>query len=278
MGFAMFATLKIFSLQIISKVLFLCHSKVMDSNLVFNLLNIVDSTNNYAMAQIHAGLAKHGEAYFALSQTAGKGQRNKHWHSQPGENILITIAIESPRFFEGVPFLFNAAVSLVCKQFLEQITSEIVKIKWPNDLYIRDRKAGGLLIENIFRGKSWNWAAIGIGVNVNQTGFPEATRNPISIKHITELKYDSEQLARQLQQKIVAHFDELSHVDEKEIMKFYNEALFAAGKKVTLKHKDEILETTVIRVNPDGQLITSDIVERQFNFGEVEWVAPSIPQ
>ena len=245
----------------------------MESNLVFQSLNIVDSTNNYAMAQIHAGLAMHGMAFFANGQTSGKGQRFKSWHSQPGENILMSVIIVPPVAFARLPFLFNACVSLACKQFLENIIEENVKIKWPNDLFIRDRKAGGILIENSFRGKSWNWAVIGIGINVNQIGFPEMNRVPISLKQITEKTYNPEQLARHLRKHIVNYFNELKDLNTEEIMKSYNEALYLSGKTVRMKQNDELFDTAIVKVSSEGQLITQDEVDRKFNFGEVEWVA-----
>jgi BirA family biotin operon repressor/biotin-[acetyl-CoA-carboxylase] ligase len=250
----------------------------MESNLVFQTLNIVDSTNNYAMAQIHAGLAIHGMAFFANGQTAGKGQRFKNWHSQPGENILMSLIIVPPVAFARLPFLFNACVSLACKQFLENTIKEKVNIKWPNDLIIRDRKAGGILIENSFRGKSWNWAVIGIGINVNQIGFPEMQRTPISLKQITEKTYNPELLARHLRKHIVDYLDSLKDLNTEEIMKSYNESLYLSGKLVRMKQNEELFDTSIIKVSDEGQLITQDEVERKWNFGEVEWVAPSIPQ
>jgi len=147
-----------------------------------------------------------------------------------------------------------------------------VNIKWPNDLFIRDRKAGGILIENSFRGKSWNWAVIGIGINVNQIGFPEMQRTPISLKQITEKTYNPELLARHLRKHIVDYIDSLQELNTEEIMKAYNEALYLSGKTVKMKQNDELFDTAIVEVSSEGQLITQDEVERKFNFGEVEWV------
>ena len=66
----------------------------MDSALSFSILDSVDSTNNYAMGMVHAGLAKHGMAWFANDQTAGKGQRSKQWESEPGMNIIMSIRVK----------------------------------------------------------------------------------------------------------------------------------------------------------------------------------------
>ena len=60
----------------------------------FTLLSSIDSTNNYAMQKVHARLARHGDAWFAMEQTKGKGQRNKNWQSNAGENIILSIVTE----------------------------------------------------------------------------------------------------------------------------------------------------------------------------------------
>ena len=96
----------------------------MESNLVFKVLDIVGSSNNYAMGLVHEGLAEHGMGIFARAQTGGKGQRSKHWHSQPGENILLSVIIQPKQAFQKTPFLFNASVALICRQFLADIISE----------------------------------------------------------------------------------------------------------------------------------------------------------
>ena len=64
----------------------------------FNILNTVDSTNNYAMAKVHAGMAAHGMAWFAKEQTTGKGQRGKSWISEKGKNIALSLVLEPERF------------------------------------------------------------------------------------------------------------------------------------------------------------------------------------
>ena len=243
----------------------------MYSNLVFHRLEQVDSTNNYAMAQIHEGYAKHGMAWYAHHQTEGKGQRGKSWESEAGENILLSVAIVPPAAFHQSPFLFNAYISLTIKSWLEAIIAENVKIKWPNDMLIRDRKAGGLLIENIYRGHSWNWSVVGIGINVNQTEFNSHSRTPVSIHHITGKKHDAEALSKSLHQKIVEAVENAGTIHPDDIVKLYNMCLFKHGESVTLIHEQNKLVTTILGVNSDGLLFTQDSEVRSFRFGEVEW-------
>jgi len=83
----------------LSKIVNLLPSASVNSRigLPFLVLDTIDSTNNYAMGQLHAGLAKHGQTYFAFNQFAGKGQRGKTWNASPGENITMSIVL-SPFF------------------------------------------------------------------------------------------------------------------------------------------------------------------------------------
>jgi BirA family biotin operon repressor/biotin-[acetyl-CoA-carboxylase] ligase len=116
----------------------------------------VDSTNNYAMRQVQNGASKHGDAYFAFEQTAGKGQLDKKWLSAKGENILLSIVLHTSILQLHQQFLLNMVAALSVRQLFNKYTTEIIKIKWPNDIYCRDRKAAGILIENIIRGKNGN--------------------------------------------------------------------------------------------------------------------------
>jgi BirA family biotin operon repressor/biotin-[acetyl-CoA-carboxylase] ligase len=108
----------------------------------------VESTNNYAMGLVRAGMASHGTAVFAHDQTKGKGQRNKQWDSEGSKNIAISLVIE-PGFMNGRPmFLLSMMTAVGVVNFFNNYIADELKIKWPNDIYWRDRKAAGILIEN----------------------------------------------------------------------------------------------------------------------------------
>jgi BirA family biotin operon repressor/biotin-[acetyl-CoA-carboxylase] ligase len=236
------------------------------------VLDNVDSTNNYAMEKVHAGMAKHGDAYFAHEQTNGKGQRGKTWHTNKGENIILTIVLEPTAIRLLQPFHLSVAVALACYDLLKihvgSDASGEPKIKWPNDLYWCDRKAGGILIENVLRGKEWKWAIAGIGINVNQTEFSQEIVNAVSLKQITEKEFDTIDLATQLQGLIIKRatqsFDQL--------LKEYNTHLYKRNQVVRLKQNDKIFSTTVKEVAANGELVCFSDKEQRFGFGEIEWV------
>ncbi len=122
----------------------------------FLILNTVDSTNNYAMGIIDEGLAEHGFTVMALEQTSGKGRQGKAWISEPGKNIMCSIILSADQLRIQDQFKFLATIALTCAEFIKGVsTNSSIKIKWPNDLFINDRKAGGILIENKILGSSW---------------------------------------------------------------------------------------------------------------------------
>jgi len=236
----------------------------------FNILDNVDSTNNYAMGKVHAGLAKHGMAWFTLDQTAGKGQRGRNWQSERGKNIAMSLVLEPVQLQIENQFHLSAATALACFEFLCGYAGDETKIKWPNDLFWRDRKAGGILIENILQGKTWKWAVVGIGININQTDFADELKWPVSLKQITGKDFDIVDLGKELYDLLMTKLQSLqTHED---CVVAYNEQLYKQNQLVLLKKDGTEFETVIKEVSAAGRLITVDAIERAFDFGEVEWI------
>jgi BirA family biotin operon repressor/biotin-[acetyl-CoA-carboxylase] ligase len=158
----------------------------------------------YAMEQIHAQKALSGSVYQTDFQTNGKGQHGRIWESHRGENLLCTYILELNTLKQGKNWVpseqlgLSAAVALGAQAFFMEFAGEETKIKKPNDIYWRDRKAGGILIENIVRGTDWTWTVIGIGLNINQTQFSNEARNPVSLKQITGKHWNIKAMQKKL--------------------------------------------------------------------------------
>ncbi|MEP7238357.1 MAG: biotin--[acetyl-CoA-carboxylase] ligase [Ferruginibacter sp.] len=236
----------------------------------FTILDTVDSTNNYAIGRVQDGLAKHGMAWFSKEQTAGKGQRGKSWATGKGQNIAMSVVLEPEKLQIANQFQLSAVVAISCFEFFSGYTAGETKIKWPNDLFWRDRKAGGILIENKFQGKAWKWAVVGIGININQAKFDDFAAEPVSLKQITGKTNDPVELAKELHTLLMKNLPEMKNPEE--VLKQYNEHLYKINKKVTLKKAAVKFETVIKGVSLQGRLITVDAVEREFDFGEVEWI------
>ena len=176
-------------------------------------LTTIPSTNIYAMEQVHQGLALSGSCYSADFQTAGKGQHGRNWESEKGQNLLSSYVLElkqlkTEKIWTPTDQIgFSAAIALGARAFFASFAGEATKIKKPNDIYFRDRKAGGILIENLIRGKEWTWAVIGIGMNINQSSFSSASVNrissyPISLQEITNLNWDIKKMQQHLNEAL----------------------------------------------------------------------------
>jgi BirA family transcriptional regulator, biotin operon repressor / biotin---[acetyl-CoA-carboxylase] ligase len=245
-------------------------------------LQTVDSTNKYAMGLIHAGMAQHGTAIFTQKQTAGKGQRGKSWISEPGTNIALSVIIKPDPLKLHEQFYLSAATALAVHQFFSKYAEEDdTKIKWPNDLYWRDRKAGGILIESVVssreaEGGSWEWAVIGIGININQTSFPADLPNPVSLKQVTGKDFDATILARELCVCLNEKFSFLMTGNKNEAIEKYNQHLYKLNKKVKLKKDNRVFKAIIKNVSPSGKLMTTHAVDEEFDFGTVEWVIEKV--
>ena len=176
--------------------------------LPFTELTEVDSTNIYAMNQVKTNLAVHGAAFLAQKQWAGKGQMGKVWEAETGQNILLSVVLEPKKLvFGGLalePSVVSMLVAVGCFNFFVTYAGDETRIKWPNDIYWRDRKAGGILIENIVRGTVWTWTVIGIGLNINQTQFSNEAGNPVSLKQITGKHWDLKAMQKKLAESLSA--------------------------------------------------------------------------
>lgn len=192
-------------------------------------LTSITSTNIYAMEQVQQGLALSGSCYTAEFQTAGKGQHGRIWESEKGKNLLSTYVLELKQLKNDTIWTpadqisFSAAIALGCHAFVKNFAGHETKIKKPNDIYYRDRKAGGILIENIVRGKIWTWSIIGIGININQSAFSEVAANPISLQEITNKVWDIKKMQQHLSETLsVAIQNWIVEGDERTIDAFEN--------------------------------------------------------
>ena len=150
------------------------------------------------------------------------------------------------------------------------------------DIYWRDRKAGGILIENVIQSSQstvgsrwqsgWQWSVVGIGINVNQTGFNPDLPNPVSLKQITGKFHEPIKLAKELCSIIEKNYQVLIAGEIITLFNKYQTQLYKKDEKVKLKKGTRVFETTIKGISETGQLITQHSIEERFEFGEIEWV------
>jgi BirA family transcriptional regulator, biotin operon repressor / biotin---[acetyl-CoA-carboxylase] ligase len=257
-------------------------------------LQSVDSTNNYARQLIQSvyqtelpvrqsvipDLAQHQLAVFAHEQVAGKGQRGKVWASEKGSNIVMSILINPYPLRLTAQFQLSVCAAVALHNFFIKYTGGDASIKWPNDLYWQDRKAGGILIENIVAGQQqdssanpqWKWAIIGIGININQTNFSPVLPNPVSLKQITGKNFDPVVLAKELHAIFIEKYNSLLQEGFENMYTQYLTHLYKRNKAVRLKKDNRVFEAVIKTVLPTGRLVVQHSIEEEFDFGGVEWV------
>ena len=235
-------------------------------------LSEIPSTNSYAIDNIQANLAVHGMSYFAHKQTEGKGQRGKQWLTESSSNIILSCVVDTSFLSLNHQFPFSACIALAAKDFFSKYAVDETSIKWPNDIYWRDRKAAGILIENVVRGNQWSWGVVGIGININQTTFSPTLKNPVSLKQITGKTFDVVKLAKELCTHLENRYQQLKSGDNIAILEEYNRNLFRKNENVLFNKGTDSFYCTIKGVDETGRLLVTGINQESFSFGEVEWV------
>ena len=142
-----------------------------------------DSTNGYLNALCEKEKVSELTTVVADFQTAGRGQRGNSWESEYGKNLMFSFVLY-PTFLEArKQFLLSQIASLAVKETLDLYIGD-VSIKWPNDIYWKDKKICGMLIENDLMGIHISQSIAGVGININQKEFHSSAPNPISIIQI----------------------------------------------------------------------------------------------
>jgi BirA family biotin operon repressor/biotin-[acetyl-CoA-carboxylase] ligase len=236
-------------------------------------LDSIDSTNNYAMQLIDADTAQAGLTIVADVQTHGKGQRGRQWKATPGENLLMSLII-IPRQPLSEQFIFNAIVSAAIADVLQAIYPHWkVNIKWPNDIIVNDKKAGGVLIENVIRGNSWTYSIVGFGLNVNQETFPVELPYATSLKIASGKDFNIAELRNLIRHSILEATSQA--ISPGAAMEKYNTYLFRKGCRQGFSDNNGTWEGMVVQANPNGtlgvQLSDGNIVSYVHGMANWEW-------
>jgi len=220
-----------------------------------------DSTNRW--------LKENGSERMAVVadyQTAGRGCGTNTWESERGKNLLFSLLIHPAVVPAVKQFRISMAISLAILDTLEQHIGD-VSIKWPNDIYWRNGKLGGILIENRLQGGCIKDCIIGVGLNVNQEQFHSDAPNPVSLKRIHGQETEREQLLSD----ILVRFDEYLTQDLKAR---YLSRLYRRKGFHPYADKEGAFMAEIIDVEDDGHLLLRDDNghDRRYAFKEVQFV------
>lgn len=237
-------------------------------------LDRVNSTNTWVAE--NARQLSNPSLVWCEEQTAGRGQRGNYWESTPGLNITASLFLKLHNFPAHKQFLISEWFSLLIIEFLRKHEIE-AKVKWPNDIYVGDKKICGILAEHIVLGSNLDQTILGFGINVNQTVFFSDAPNPVSMSQLTGKKYDIENLIQSLAYDLESGINYLqtpdpvaTHFDFIMSMWRNNGEWYRFND---LKAGEEII-AGVDGVNYDGTLIlkTPDNQRRSYAFKEVEFI------
>lgn len=238
----------------------------------FIVLDTVDSTNIHAMRLATGQDVGHGTVFFARTQTAGKGQRGRSWQSEADNSILMSAIVDPVGTGDGCGFPLSVATALAGSDLLRELLPEAVSVKWPNDLYWHDRKAGGILIENILRGGRCRRSVIGIGINVNQAAFDASLPNPVSIRQATGRTHDVVALARRLCDALERRLGQLASGGRQAMLSEYNEMLYGRGGELLFQDHAGRFTGIVQGVSAEGVLALARPHVAHYRHGELEFL------
>ena len=211
--------------------------------------NIIESTNS-AMENARGKLDDR-EVWAARFQSAGKGQKGNVWCSDSGENLTFSMYLKHKGIAARDQFVICQKVSLgVCDYLAAKGIA--ASIKWPNDIYVGDRKICGILISNTVGGSAMRDTVAGIGINLNQRVFPDWIPNPISLSQLTGNIYVIEDELPLLAEAILSEYD----AEDTDTAGRYLSKLYLKDEPhlFTDTATSEAFEGTITGVKHDGRL------------------------
>lgn len=214
----------------------------------------------------------------ALQQTAGIGQRGNHWESEAGKNLTFSLILKPDFLPVADQFRITQTVSLAVIDTLKPLLPQWhgqLRIKWPNDIYVGTSKICGMLISHKVQHTTLQASVVGIGLNVNQTLFPDWVPNPVSVAQLLHRDTPLDPLLTQLVSHIERRYQRLrEHIDEKEE---YLSLLLNRGIESDYLYHGTPVRATLHDVNSFGhlQLITSDGTPLSCGLKEIAFLLPS---
>ena len=237
-------------------------------------LEQTDSTNRYLreLASKEQALATANDMIVVTAeyQTAGRGCGTNSWESERGKNLLFSLLCHPRHIVPLKQFRLSMMISVAIAEVLKHYVGD-VSIKWPNDIYVGDRKIAGILIECRVQGGCLRDCLIGVGLNANQTEFLSDAPNPVSLMQLIGHTFDIEQLL----QEILETFQQIYTADCREdVAAKYKSLLYRRTGSWPYADKNGSFLAELVDVTEDGTLILCDKVgqERHYAFKEVAFM------
>lgn len=232
------------------------------------------STNDIAVALVRDNKAFEGTLVVTSNQTAGRGQRGNQWEAEAGKNLTFSLILKPIFLTANEQFRLNIAISLGIHEFLNvYFPQEDIKIKWPNDVYHKDRKLGGVLIENTLKKYALESSVVGIGLNVNQTHFRE--NKAVSMKNASGQSedYDLETLLTTLVETLESNYLHLRNGAWERMKSHYLNHLYWYQEEHLFSCNDQLFSGRIVGIDATGRLaLDTGIALRYFDLKEIAFI------
>jgi BirA family biotin operon repressor/biotin-[acetyl-CoA-carboxylase] ligase len=242
-----------------------------------NLIKLlaVDSTNNFLKELLSKSEPlPEGTVIMADEQFSGRGQQQNSWQAEPGKNLTISLFLK-PNFISlSQQFYLNMTISLAIYYTLAKHLPDHLSIKWPNDIYYKNQKIGGVLIENTVFGRHFKHTVIGIGLNINQQHFEgHLQQKATSMFQILNKAFNLEQLLSALCSQIESLYLQLKSKKYTNLQQTYVSKLYQLERPSIYRQNGEIFEGIIKGITETGllQLERNGKIEH-YNFKEIEFL------
>ena len=241
-------------------------------------LNAIDSTNSYLKKLAKETPLESYTAVVAKHQTKGRGQLGTAWLSEDDKNLTFSLIIHFEAFNIEQQFYLSMAVSLGVLDVVKKYVKIPLMVKWPNDILAGKDKVAGILIENLLRGNLIKYSVVGIGLNVNQTEFPNNLGSVSSLKRITGNNYQLDDLMKAIIKSIEHYVDYIENSDFKKLKELYIVSLYNYKKPVMFEEKEGVTFLgKIVDISEEGKLVVEleNETTRNFNLKEIKFASRS---
>lgn len=220
-------------------------------------LSETDSTNNQMSRLLEKGcVLPDGFVVITDYQKAGRGQVGNSWYSERGVNLLFTVLFQPKDLSIANQFYLSEVASVAIADALSSLLStDEIRIKWPNDLYFRDKKIAGILVENIVMSGVIEQTMIGVGLNVNQENFPDWIPNPISMKQVSNHDFEREVVLNEILSSLKKERKLVYEKDFSRIKSRYIKRLYRYNTFSKFIDSNGITEARIVDVESSGKLV-----------------------
>ncbi len=235
----------------------------------------INSTNTKARELLRKGEIFEGAIVVAYEQYAGKGYAQNLWESSPGKNLTVSFVLQPAFLSPQYQFWLTRVLSLALRDTINFYLNPLppVTIKWPNDIYVANKKIAGILVENSILGDKFKDSICGIGLNVNQTVFLSDAPNPVSLKQLSGVEYDTKEILSRMAGFITHWYTLLRNEQWSMIEREYLQSLYLLHTEAAFRTGDKLFKGSIQGTDQYGRLqIRTAGSLKLFDFKEISFV------